>query len=71
MIVKEMLEKLRIPVTIEFRDRENNFVCLTQSNVDGVKPYENRKVSEWFVFSKQLRTTEKLDICISMEDEDE
>lgn len=69
MTVKEMLERLRIPVMIEFRDSENNFVCFTQSDVKGVEPYKDRKVSEWFVFSKLQQTIlDKPDICILLED---
>lgn len=69
MIVKEMLENLRIPVGIEFRDSGNNFMCFTQSDVKGIEPYENRKIFEWFVFSKPTLLS-KLDICILLEDEE-
>ena len=62
MKVCELVETIKDPVTIEFRNSKDDFVCKTKSDSEGVEPYWARTVLKWFPFSNYS-------ICILLEDE--
>lgn len=71
MKVKEMVNTLRITSEIEFRNSENYTICKAKSDSEGVNPYLEREVIEWFVFSKTIPTLKvNSDICLILEDEE-
>lgn len=47
MKVKEMLDCLKRPANVEFRNEYDVFVCLTESNCEGIMPYADRSVFKW------------------------
>ena len=62
MKVRDLVEKIKYPVSVEFRNSKDNFICKTNSNSEGVAPYWGRSVLKWFPFSNYS-------ICILLEDE--
>lgn len=69
MKVGEMVDLLRMPKVIEFRDSNNNMICITSSDSQGVKPYREKDVDQWFPFIKQLQIGTNADICILLKEE--
>lgn len=47
MKVKEMLGCLKRSVNVEFRNKNDMFICHTESDCEGVLPYMDRSVFEW------------------------
>lgn len=70
MKVKEMLELLRMPKKIEFRDEQNYSICYTSSDSSGVIPYLEREIFQWFPLSFSPFQSQG-DICILLKDEKE
>lgn len=62
MKVRDLVETMKDPVDIEFRNSKDDSVCKTNSDSEGVNPYWARTVLKWFPFSKYS-------ICILLEDE--
>ena len=69
MKVKDFLELLRFPIRIEIRNEDNINICYTSSDLEGIKPYLEREIAEWFpsVASAPMRW----DVCILLKDEAE
>ena len=55
MTLGEMIEPLKTPRRIEFRDPTGNTICYTDSDSLGCKPYHDYIVTRWFpVFGSDL-----------------
>lgn len=48
MILKEMIVALRMPQRMQIRDEEGWEICTCQTNSEGVLPYMNCVVTQWF-----------------------
>ena len=48
MTLKDMIDRLRHPQHIEIRNAENNTICCCGTHSEGVLPYIDREVIEWF-----------------------
>lgn len=48
MKVKDFINLLRTETRVEIR-RGNNFLCLTKTDCEGVTPYLDEKINNWFV----------------------
>ena len=64
MKVKEMIELLRVDEKIEFRNEDNREICITNSNSEGMAPYLERDVLEWFPYNAQLLNKANLVIIL-------
>ena len=64
MKVAEFIERLSRAVHIEFRDRDNSFICQTKSTSKGVEPYLEHNIFEWYPVMSIASTY----ICILFED---
>ena len=73
MKVREMIDTLRMPQRLEIRDSENNEICVTNTNSNGVFPYLERSVKEWFTYrlTGAIFNSKDADICILIEDEED
>ena len=69
MTVKDLVNICRDNCTILFRNEEGFNICSTEIGSEGVKPYLNREILQWLVFSKENR--ERADICFYLKDEEE
>ena len=69
MTVKDLVNICRDNYTILFRNEEGFNICSTEICSEGVKPYLNREILQWLVFSKENR--ERADICFYLKDEEE
>lgn len=65
MKVAEFIKRLSRAVNIEFRDKDNNFICQTKSTSKGVEPYLEYNIFEWYPVMSIASTF----ICILLEDE--
>lgn len=48
MKVKEMIDGLKYPRKIGIKNADENLICLTVSNLEGMEPYLDREVLEWY-----------------------
>lgn len=48
MILKEMIDLLRMPQRMQIRNEEGWEICTCYTNSEGVLPYLGWKVIEWF-----------------------
>lgn len=69
MTVNDMLSKLRTEKRIEFRNEGNREICVASSTSEGIDPYLNREIIQWYPYNAQLMG--KADIVIIMENESE
>lgn len=49
MKVREKLAGLKYPCKICFKNADEKIICLTVSNSEGIEPYLDRDVLEWYV----------------------
>ena len=54
----KVIDLLRITATIEIRNEENMMICICRSDSQGIDPYRNMNVIEWFVNSVKFIRTE-------------
>ena len=73
MKVQDMIDTLRMPKRFEIRDSENNEICVTSSDSDGVLPYLDRTVKQWFPYrlTGAILNLRDAEICILLEDKEE
>jgi len=64
MKVAELIGRLGRAVDIEFRDRNNKFICETRSTSKGIDPYLVHDIFEWY---PAIAIT-NIFICILLED---
>lgn len=64
MKVAELIKRLSRAVNIEFRDKDNNFICQTKSTSKGIDPYLEYNIFEWYPVMSIASTY----ICILLED---
>lgn len=69
MTVRNLIYSCRDNCTILFRNEEGFNICSTEIRSEGVKPYLDREILQWFIFSKENR--ERADICFYLKDEEE
>ena len=50
VVLKDLIELLRMEHEIEIRDAEGNRLFGCSSNSQALKPYYDREVIEWFAF---------------------
>ncbi len=48
MILKEMIDTLRMPQRMQIRDEEGWEICTCNTNSEGALPYMNCVVTQWF-----------------------
>lgn len=53
LLLKHMIETLRMTHEIEIRDKDNCRLFNCQSNSQALEPYLNREVVEWFVYDNK------------------
>lgn len=56
MILKEMIDTLRMPQRMQIRDEEGWEICTCNTNSEGVLPYMNCVVAQWFGNYKDGKT---------------
>ena len=54
MQVKQMIELLRTPEKIQFRNSDNYQICITASDSEGIIPYMDRKIKGYLTLSVVL-----------------
>ena len=54
----KVIDLLRIDATIEIRNEENMMICICRSDTQGIDPYRNMNVIEWFVNSVKFIRSE-------------
>ncbi len=64
MKVAELIDGLCRSVNIEFRDRNNKFICNTRSTSKGIEPYLWRDVFKWSPDMTYMNTF----LCILLDD---
>lgn len=69
MTVKDLVDICRDRCTILFRNEEGFNICSTEIFSEGVKPYLNREILQWIIFSKEHR--ERADVCFYLKNEEE
>ena len=69
MTVKDLVDICRDRCTILFCNEEGFNICSTEIFSEGVKPYLNREILQWIIFSKEHR--ERADVCFYLKDEEE
>ena len=50
MKVRDFINLLRIEAKVEMREG-NNFLCLTKTDCEGMMPYLDKEINNWFVSS--------------------
>ena len=70
MRLGDILRILRFEINIEIRDKDNNSICICNTNSKGVDPYVNYEVVNWFPV---IMNTTSADVVflIDLEDADE
>lgn len=64
MKVRDFINLLRTEVNVEMR-KGNNYLCHTKTDCEGITPYLDKKINNWFV-SKECYNG----IVIDLEEED-
>lgn len=47
MTLKDYIKNLENPASITIENEEMEFICITITSSEGIKPYLNREVSSW------------------------
>ena len=54
MLVRDLINLLyNDSYYIEFRDKDNFFICVTKAYNQGCEPYLDRKIKNWFPYSNK------------------
>lgn len=67
MKLKEMIEKLRYEQTIEIRDENTMFICVTRTNSIGITPYMEMEAFDWFAGCPPLKQDIDFVVCVGEE----
>ncbi len=49
MKVREMIDGLKFPCKMAIENADEQMICLTVSNSEGIEPYLDREVLEWYL----------------------
>jgi len=65
MTLKEFVGTMKTPCSMEFRDSEDNSICMLMSDSKGVIPYLDKEITEWFVYDiSQIKCGE---LCVYLD----
>lgn len=67
MKVREMIDILKYPCKIVFKNADEEMICITVSNSEGAEPYFDREIKEWHLSNPIMHMTDA-DIFIILKD---
>ena len=67
MKLREMVETLRMVQRVEIRNEDGYEICTCNTDSEGIKPYMNVPISEWFAGSPPLKNVDFV-VCLKKED---